>query len=108
MHRHTISKSEINTLPVKAYTGPVHLIDSDEKMAASSEALRGEKVLGFDTETRPAFKKGESYAPSLVQLAASDRVYVFQLSHITVHKLLIDILADKKVLKAGVAVDDDI
>ena len=108
MHRHTISKSEINTLPVKAYTGPVHLIDSDEKMAASSEALRGEKVLGFDAETRPAFKKGESYAPSLVQLAASDRVYVFQLSHITVHKLLIDILADKKVLKAGVAVDDDI
>ncbi len=108
MHKHTISKSEINNLPVKAYTGSVHLIDSDKKMVASSEALRGEKVLGFDTETRPAFKKGESYAPSLVQIAASDRVYVFQLRHITEHKLLIDILADKKVLKAGVAVDDDI
>ena len=108
MHKHVISKTEINALPIRSYDGAVHLIDSDEKMAAAVHALRGEKVLGFDTETRPAFKIGESYAPSLVQLASGDGVYLFQLRHIVSHGPLAAILADKKVLKAGIAVNDDI
>ncbi len=108
LHKHAISKDEINALPRKSYTGAIHMVDSDEKMHAAVRALAVEKVLGFDTETRPAFKVGESYPPSLIQLAASDGVYVFQLRHITSYKLLSDILADKNVLKTGVAVNDDI
>jgi ribonuclease D len=77
-------------------------------MRAAAQSLVGEKILGFDTETRPAFKKGESYPPSLIQLAADDRVYVFQLKHIKSHDPIAGILKDKKVLKAGIAVDDDI
>lgn len=77
-------------------------------MHAAVHALAVEKVLGFDTETRPAFKVGESYSPSLIQLAASDGVYIFQLRHIDSYKLLAGILADKNVLKAGIAVNDDI
>ena len=108
LHRHTISKNEINTLPLKHYTGSIHVIDSDTKMNAAARSLGSEKVLGFDTETRPAFKKGESYSPSLIQLAASDGVYIFQIRHINSYKPLAGILADKKVLKAGIAVMDDI
>lgn len=84
------------------------MVDSDVKMGAAVRTLGSEKVLGFDTETRPAFKVGESYPPSLVQLAMSDRVYIFQLSHIKSYEPLAGILADTKVLKAGIAVDDDI
>ena len=84
------------------------MVDSDAKMYAAVRALAIEKVLGFDTETRPAFKVGESYTPSLIQLAASDGVYIFQLSHIRSYEPLAGILADKKVLKAGIAVNDDI
>ena len=108
MHRHAISKDEINALPRKTYTGAIHLVDSDAKMHAAVHALAIEKVLGFDTETRPSFKVGESYPPSIVQLAASDGVYIFQLRHIDSYKPLAHILADKNVLKAGVAVSDDI
>jgi len=107
-HRNAISKDEINVLPLKSYTGSIHVIDSDAKMSAAVQVLGGEKVLGFDTETRPAFKKGESYLPSLVQLAASNGVYIFQLRHINSYGPLADILSDKKVLKTGVAVNDDI
>jgi ribonuclease D len=77
-------------------------------MSTALLALGSENVLGFDTETRPAFKKGESYSPSLVQLAASEGVYIFQLRHISSYGPLADILADKKILKAGISVDDDI
>ena len=108
VHKHVISKIEINALPVKAYTGAIHLIDSDAKMVTAAHALGKEEVLGFDTETRPAFKKGESYPPSLVQLAASRGVYIFQLGHLRSFKPLAGILADKKLVKAGIATADDI
>ena len=107
-HRRAISKTEINDLPRKTYTGSIHVIDSDAKMHAAAQHLLSEKILGFDTETRPAFKKGESYLPSLIQLAALDRVYIFQLKHIRSYEPIADILNDKKVLKAGIAVNDDI
>jgi ribonuclease D len=108
LHRHTISKEEIARLPIKTYSGPIHLVDSDAKALSAAHALGGEEVVGFDTETRPAFKKGESYLPSLVQLAGKSGVYLFQLRHIHAPAPLIHILNDKRVLKSGIAVDDDI
>lgn len=108
LHRHAISKKEISVLPPRSYTGHIHVVDSDAKMHAAVHALVGEKVIGFDTETRPAFKVGESYPPALIQLAGSSSVYIFQLRHIASHGPLAGILADKHVLKAGVAVRDDL
>jgi len=95
-------------LPIKKYTGSIHVIDSDAKMHAAVLALGREKVLGFDTETRPSFKVGESYPPSLIQLASRDGVYIFQLSHIRAYEGLADILGDDNRVKAGIAVADDI
>ena len=108
LQRHSISKKEISVLPIKYYTGPIHLVDSDEKMKAAVRSLAREKVLGFDTETRPAFKKGESYLPSILQLAGSDGVYIFQIGRIDSHRPLAGILADHNVLKVGISVSDDI
>lgn len=107
-HKHSISKDEISALPRKTYSGHIHLVDSDAKMDAAVRALSGEEALGFDTETRPAFKAGESYPPALVQLAGSKGVYIFQLRHITSCGPLAGILADKRALKSGIAVRDDI
>ena len=108
LQKHSISKKEISVLPLKHYTGSIHLIDSDAKMRAAALSLGKEKVLGFDTETRPAFKKGESYPSSLLQLAAGDGVYIFQIGRINSHKPLAGILADQNVLKTGIGVSDDI
>ena len=108
LERHSISKKEINALPLKHYTGAIHVIDSDAKMIAAARCLAREKVLGFDTETRPAFKKGESYSPSLLQLASGDGVYIFQIGRINSYEPLAGILADRNVLKTGIGVSDDI
>lgn len=103
-----ISKSEINELPIRRYEGPIHLIRTPEDADAASTKLDKETLLGFDTETRPAFRSGESYLPSLLQLATANEVYLFQLKQTGFTEGLRKILADQKIIKAGVSIKDDL
>ncbi|MEI6085721.1 MAG: hypothetical protein WCS70_15665, partial [Verrucomicrobiota bacterium] len=73
---------ELMLLPILRYDGPTHLCVTDADLHAAHEALRHERVIGFDTETRPTFQKGQSHTPSLVQLAGSHAVYLFQLKRL--------------------------
>ncbi len=103
-----MGREEINRLPVGRYRGPVVLVASPGKARSALRALRRERVLGFDTETRAAFRKGESYPPALVQLAAADAVYLFRLSHLKGLAGLAPILSDAGTVKAGVALERDL
>ena len=62
-------------------------------------ALRRENLLGFDIETRPSFKKGESHPPALLQLAGTKAVFIFQLSAIGLPAELAGLLADPGITK---------
>jgi ribonuclease D len=103
-----ISKEEINELPLYRFNGSIKLIDSKEEALKAIEALKGETLLGFDTESRPAFKKGESYDISLLQLATSTHAYLFRLNKIPVIQGLVDILTDPNIVKTGVGIQDDV
>jgi ribonuclease D len=103
-----ISKSEINELPMGRYEGPIRLINNPEEADLAFQALEKEKLLGFDTETRPAFRKGESYHPSLLQLAAENEVYIFQLKQTGLPERLRALLANPSITKAGVSIKDDL
>jgi len=103
-----ITKDEINALPLKAYQGPVTLVDKKAKLLPAIENLRKETALGFDTESRPSFKKGENFPASLIQLGGADRVWLFQIAKLGDLKPLWDLLADSSIIKAGVAIQDDI
>ena len=103
-----MTKEEINNFPIRKWDGPVHVIHSIEEMTGAVEKLSREQVLGFDTETRPAFKKGQKYQPSLLQLAGENSVYLFQLKHLGLREPLISILADPNIIKAGVSLAHDL
>jgi ribonuclease D len=103
-----ISRDEINQLPLFKYGGTIHLIQTDSQAAVAVDELRRERVLGFDIETRPTFRKGEHYPPALVQLAGSSAVYVFQLLRLRDLKWFNDIFSDPMIIKAGVSLDHDI
>jgi len=103
-----ISKAEINELPMKQYDGPILLCRTPEEAEAAAEKLLKESLLGFDTETRPAFRKGESYDPSLLQLSNGNEVYLFQIQQTGITPGLLKILASRNIIKAGVAIDRDI
>lgn len=103
-----IEKSAIQELPQLRYEGRVELIQSEEALDAAIDHLSSEAVLGFDTETRPAFRKGVSFPVSLVQLAVHDCVYIFQLNKLKNLGGLSDLFTKKKLLKVGVALHDDV
>ncbi len=103
-----ITKSEINELPMKAYDGPIRLFNTEAEADAAAATLLNEPLLGFDTETRPAFRKGESYDPSLLQLATANEVYLFQIQQCGLTPNLIKVLSSPAIIKAGVAIDRDI
>ena len=103
-----MTKEEINNCPIRKWNGPVHIIRSTERMTNAVEQLSQEAILGFDTETRPAFNKGQKYLPSLLQLAGKNSVYLFQLKNLGLQEPLIKILADPAVIKAGVSLAHDL
>ena len=103
-----ISREEISRLPIRRYDGAVHLVAERSDMQRVIEDLSQEGVVGFDTETRPAFRRGVSYLPSLVQFATADAVYLFQVQQQDYSAVLRDILSAKDIIKTGVSVDDDL
>jgi len=106
--RHKLDREEINRFPIARYTGATHIVNDPSQLHGAMQRLSRYPVLGFDTETRPSFRKGERYDPSLLQLGTPDDVYIFQIQRLPPSDELWDLLADPDVVKAGVAVRDDI
>jgi ribonuclease D len=106
--QYAISKAEINEKPLLEYEGAVTLVKDDMDVGPAVEVLSRETVLGFDTETRPAFRKGESYLPSLLQLAGEDHVWIFQIQQLGDLTGLFELLARREILKCGVAIARDV
>ncbi|MCX6238742.1 MAG: 3'-5' exonuclease domain-containing protein 2 [Bacteroidia bacterium] len=103
-----ISNDELAELPLSSFEGVVHVIEQPEDLGFALEYLSSQSILGFDTETRPAFKKGQIYPVSLLQLSTSDQAFLFRINKIGLPVGLIRILASPKILKIGVAIRDDI
>jgi ribonuclease D len=103
-----ISKEKLQKLPMQFYNGVIHLINTEEGAQKAVTEIMMESILGFDTESKPAFSKGEKYLPSIVQIATAKGVYIFQLAKIGQLKFLKPILECENSLKVGIAIRDDI
>ena len=103
-----MTKEEINDCPIIKFEGTIQLIDSEKDAHESIAILKKERILGFDTETKPAFKKGQHFPPSLLQLAYSEGVFLFQLKNLHLPGPLIEIFTDPGIIKAGVSLNFDI
>lgn len=103
-----ISKAEINELPLIAWEGEIRILETTEEMEAAATELARETHLGFDTETRPCFKKGDYYPPALIQLATKSCVFLFRISKTETFAPLLSILESPDILKTGVAIRDDV
>ena len=104
----TLSKLDINLLPLKKYEGVVEIISSDQRLMSVLPDLKAERVLGFDIEVRPTFKSGDHFPPALVQMAGRNKVFLVQLKKLHSLLPLAALFADAQPIKAGVAVSGDI
>ena len=108
MYRESIDKDELAELPLIQFEGNITLVESKEDYQASLDYLSQQTLLGFDTETKPAFKKGVVYEVALLQLATEERAFLFRLNKIGLPNGLKNILENPEIQKIGVAIRDDI
>lgn len=115
MHRYTkpilkpqISKDELQALPLFSHTGRYELVETVPAALKAIEELKKATALGFDTETRPSFRKGEFYNVAILQLATHDCCYLFRLSKIPLSHEIVSLLEDEKIIKVGVGIRDDV
>lgn len=102
-----LTKEQINKLPLIFYSGPVQIINSKDEFHAAMDELNNEEFLGFDTETRPSFKKKVINSVSLVQISASTKTYLFRITNIGLPERLGRLFEDRNVLKIGAGLRDD-
>lgn len=103
-----ISREDLANLPIRRYEGEVCLVSTPPDLERAVADIQQEVVVGFDTETRPAFRKGEVYLPCLAQAATAGAVYLFPLREPAVFEALAGLLAEPRIVKAGVAMADDL
>jgi ribonuclease D len=108
MFESNITKAAINELPLKRYEGPVVLIEQIEAIKEALSVIRNHKVVGFDTETKPVFVKGQYNDVALIQIAIPGCVYLFRINKTGVTSEIIDFFEDPGILKVGVGLKDDL
>jgi ribonuclease D len=92
------------------FEGKTIVVDNTEKCNNAIDYLSKQKILGFDTETRPAFNREDSQnrKVALLQLSDDKRAYLFRLNKIGLPESICNLLANPKVIKIGAAIHDDI
>ena len=110
MYKESITPDEIQKLEYTSFPGKIYVIDSvGAEFNRAIAYLRSQRVIGFDTETRPTFSPQQPrYGVALLQLSGKDKAFLFRVNTIGMHRRLCNLLADARVLKIGAAILDDI
>lgn len=103
-----ISREAMLELPIYRYEGEIRLVESAGELERAAADIFQEGAIGFDTETRPAFRKGETHPPALAQVATARAVYLFPLQRLDFSGTLGELLAEHAIVKAGVALAEDL
>lgn len=108
MYPRTISKEEIAELPLCGFEGEIVVISTPEQWKKYRPEIFSEEVLGFDTETRPSFKKGKRNGVALLQLSTCKKAYLIRLCKTGILPGIGQLLSTDTILKIGVGLRDDI
>lgn len=103
-----LDKKEINNLQLVQFDGPVHLITDPIEAGEVVEKLGKEEIIGFDTESKPVFKKGNYNHVSLMQLATIQEVYLLRINEFGITEEVRRLLEDRKLNKIGLALQNDL
>ena len=110
MYIESISREELEKLEYASFPGKIQVIDSvGAEFNRAIAYLRSQKIIGFDTETRPCFGPNQPrYGVSLLQLSGPGKAYLFRLKSMGMHRRLCNLLSDRRIIKVGAAIHDDI
>ena len=103
----TISNEEVSKMTATHFPGKIVVVDDSSQVEAAINDLRQAKIIGFDTETRPSFKKGHTNTMALIQLSTEDICYLFRIFMLKDIRPIVAILEDESVIKVGISIKDD-
>ena len=103
-----ISNEQTALLPAVEFRGEIRIVEHERDIAAACKTLAEQPVIGFDTETRPTFRPGDTCRVSLLQLSTPTVCYLFRLNKIPLAKPILQLLEDRRVLKIGADVAGDL
>ena len=101
---------EMEKLDFASFPGKIYVIDSvGAEFNRAIAYLRSQKIIGFDTETRPTFSQDQPrYGVALLQLSGPDKAFLFRINKMGMHRRPCNLLASDKIVKVGAAIHDDI
>lgn len=102
-----ITKEQIAELPVETFSGNIIVIDHMNEVREALSYLSSKPVLGFDTETKPAFKRGQVHKVALMQLSTEEECFLFRLNKIGYPDDLESFMIDPEIKKIGLSLRDD-
>lgn len=105
---YSISKEEVNELPLGQFEGEMYLIDHPDQVDEAVDFLEDQHFIGFDTETKPSFKKGQFNHVSLLQLSTTEQAFLFRLNKVGFPDQLRNLMEKENLIKIGAAVNDDL
>lgn len=110
MYIESVTPELLDKLEYASFPGKIFVIDSvGAEFNRAIAYLRSQKVIGFDTETRPCFGPDQPrYGVALLQLSGPEKAYLFRIKNMGMHRRLCNLLADKRIIKVGAAIHDDI
>lgn len=101
-------KKLIPDLPRVVFPGRIEVVVSENVADRAVDYLLSQPILGFDTETRPSFKKGELHKVCLLQVSTPEVCFLFRLNHMGIPDSIVRLLSDKSVVKVGLSWHDDL
>ena len=89
------------------FYGKIYVVTSPVEAEHVVDYLLSQPILGFDTETRPAFEKGKRYYCSLLQVSTRTDCFLFRLNKTGLCPAVVRLLGDEQVTKVGLAWNND-
>lgn len=103
----SISKLQLAELPQVTYPGTISVIEHETQAREAVAWLSRQRIVGFDTETRPSFRKGRINNPALIQISTPRRCFLFRLNKLGLIPELRQLLENPDLLKVGLSLKDD-
>lgn len=103
-----ITQEQLESLSLSFFQGEIVVIDHIDQVKSAVADLQTDDILGFDTETRPSFRKGEYHPIALIQVASASKVFLFRTNLIGFPEPLRKLLENKQIIKAGIGLDNDL
>ena len=103
----SIDKTLIPEMPVVTFPGTITVADTPEKISQAIDILSKETIVGFDTETRPSFKKGHPTHVALMQISTENHCFLFRVNITGITEPLRWFIENPAICKVGLSLKDD-